>query len=463
MPVVTEPPSFAAERPAQEGSDFRPEADAGGHKKLRIGIFTESYPPVVNGVTTSVITLVEHLERLGHTVFIFAPRFPGHKGDPDNVIRFPSILTPFDRGYPLPIPFSRDVIASVAHYDLDIIHSQVPFLLGLTALMVARAEGKPLVATNHTLYTEYSHYMPLVPDEITKGATRSMVRWYYERCDAVIAPSKMAASRLVDGYGIHKTTIRVVPTGIPHAAHVSDDDIQRARERFGVGSGEPLLLFAGRIAREKNLGMLLDSFENIIARAKPGAKLVLAGSGVDAAHLQERIDKSAVLRNRVIMTGFVNRPDLDPIYAAADLFVFPSLTETQGVVLGEALAAGTPCCAVNAAGTPETVTDGVDGLLTPNDPAAFGQAVLRLLSDPALLQRMSRAAIELADTRTPEKMAQRVVSVYRAAQRRLNLKRSTRFGRMIHVAPAPLLRKRIFVRRKPGRDLRGPFNSPVGR
>ena len=413
-------------------------------KRMRVGIFTESYPPVVNGVTTSVMTLIEQLERLGHSVYVFAPRFPGHYGDPPNVVRFPSVLTPFDRGYPLPVPISAQLIRSAARYNLDVIHSQSPFMLGLVAMMIARHENKPLVATNHTLYTEYSHYIPVVPEEITKGVTRQMVRWYYERCDAVIAPSKMAARRLTEGYGIHKTIVKVVPTGIPMPGAISEHERRALRSRYGLPEGAILLLYAGRIAKEKNLDMLLESFEHEIAPRHPDAHLVLAGSGVDAEHIQERIDHSPIMGSRVCMTGVLNRADLDPLYAAADLFVFPSVTETQGVVLGEALAAGTPCCAVDAAGSPETVTNGVDGLLTANDAVQFGAAINRLIADPELRGRMSLAARELAGERTPEQMVHKIVSVYRVAQKRVNMRQNNRLIPPTPVTIAKLRKSPLF-------------------
>ena len=162
--------------------------------------------------------------------------------------------------------------------------------------------------------------------------------------------------------------------------------------------------------------MLLDSCEHEILQKCPKAILVLAGSGVDAAATQERVDASPVLRGRVKLTGFLERSALDPIYAASDLFVFPSRTETQGMVLGEALAAGTPCVVVNEGGAPETVTDGVDGIRVPNDPKIFGDAVLSLLDDNDRRDRMGAAGIELAVCRTPQRMAQRVMDVYSIAE-----------------------------------------------
>jgi 1,2-diacylglycerol 3-alpha-glucosyltransferase len=413
-------------------------------RRMRVGIFTESYPPVVNGITTSVTTLVEQLERMGHTVHVFAPKFPGHSGDPSNVVRFPSWTTRYDPGYPLPVPFSRDLISAVARYKLDVIHSQSPFLLGLVALMVARAEHIPLVATNHTLYTEYSHYVPVVPEDITKTVTKSVVRWYYEKCDAVIAPSKMAADRLGDGYGIRRTIVKVVPTGIPLAPPISPEMKLEVRRRYGVPADAPMLLYAGRLAKEKNLWMLLEAFEKVVLPAHPEARLVLAGSGVDAEAIQHMVDESNLLRDRVRMTGFINRPDLDPIYAAADIFAFPSVTETQGVVLGEALAAGTPCCAVDAAGSPETVTDGVDGLLTANDRTAYGVALNRMLDDPEMRVMMSRNALRLAQQRTPQHMAQKIVAIYRAAQKRVNFRRSGGLLGAESMTPTAVLKRRIF-------------------
>jgi glycosyltransferase involved in cell wall biosynthesis len=333
---------------------------------------------------------------------------------------------------------------AAAGYNLDVIHSQSPFMLGLIAMMIARHEHTPLVATNHTLYTEYSHYVPVVPEEITKEVTRHVVRWYYERCDAVIAPSNMAAKRLCDGYGIHRTIVKVVPTGIPMPKDTSDDVKRAVRDRYKIPEGANVLLYTGRIAKEKNLGMLLDSFEHVIVPKHPQAFLVLAGSGMDAESIQERIDESPVLRHRACLTGFLQREQLDPLYATAGLFVFPSITETQGVVLGEALAAGTPCCAVDAAGTPETVTNGVDGMLTANDQHEFGAAVNKLLDDPEMRLRMSDSARELALQRTPEHMVQRVVTVYRTAQKRVNLRRN---GRRLPIPPltAAMIRKKMFL------------------
>ncbi len=383
---------------------------------LHVGLFTDSYPPVVNGVSTSVYTLAHELERAGHVVSIFAPRFPGHSDGPKNIFRVPSVLTPFERQYPLPLPVVRRLMGRVREEKLDIVHSQSPFLMGQIALHAARRFRLPLVATNHTLYTEYSHYVPVAPESVTKGATRLIVRWYYQQCDALITPSQMAASRLRQEYEVSRPPIAVIPSGIPLPGEYTEEEKSKTKSRLGLpGLGAPMLLYVGRVAKEKNLGMLLDAFEEEISPAEPEARLVIVGSGPDFDAIRQRVHDSARLRSRVILTGFLERSKVDPIYAAADLFVFPSCTETQGMVSGEALAAGTPCVVVDEGGSPETVTDGIDGLLTPNDKHLFAKAALSLIRDPARREEMGCEARRRAAERTPERMAEKVVEVYRQA------------------------------------------------
>jgi glycosyltransferase involved in cell wall biosynthesis len=242
---------------------------------------------------------------------------------------------------------------------------------------------------------------------------RAAVGWYYRSCDGVIAPSHMAARQLQEMFNVKPVPIQVIPSGIPLPRHVSEEEIRKTRKELGLPSRTtPMLLYAGRIAREKNLEMLLDAFEQHVLPFVPETRLVLAGSGPDADVIQERIVASDALSGRVILTGFLPRPALDPIYAAADLFVFPSGSETQGMVVGEALAAGTPAVVVNQGGAPETVTDGKDGLRVPNNAEQFGRAVVTLLRDDARRHAMGEFGRVNADVRTPERMAEQVIDLY---------------------------------------------------
>jgi 1,2-diacylglycerol 3-alpha-glucosyltransferase len=388
---------------------------------IRIGIFTDGYPPVVNGVSTSVHTLVEQLEKAGHKVFVFAPRFPGYTESQPNVVRFPSFITPFDKRYPLPMPFSRELFATLRRLRLDIVHSQSPFVLGLIALELSRRNRIPLVATNHTLYLQYTHYVPFVPKPVISAMARKVIGWYYRSCEGVITPSRMAATQLIDLFSVSTTPVHVIPSGVPIPAHISGDVRLAARRRLGVPADSLMLLYCGRLAREKNLMMLLDAFEFGVLPKFPTATLVLAGSGPDADDVTERVNRSPELVSRVSLPGFINRDELDPIYATADLFVFPSKSETQGMVSGEALAVGTPCVVVNEGGAPETVTDGIDGLLAPDDPVLFAEAINRILGDPELRRKMGQAGIATAIHRTPERMASQVISIYEDAIKQVKL------------------------------------------
>jgi 1,2-diacylglycerol 3-alpha-glucosyltransferase len=388
---------------------------------LRIGIFTDGYPPVVNGVSTSVHTLVEQLERAGHTVFVFAPRFPGYTERAPNVLRFPSFITPFDKRYPLPMPFSRELIATLRRLRLDVVHSQSPFVLGLVALELSRRNRIPLIATNHTLYLQYTHYVPFVPKPVISAMARNAVGWYYRCCEGVITPSRMAANQLIEQFEVGTSNVHVVPSGIPIPEAVSTEDMANARIALGIDQTAPMLLFCGRLAREKNLLMLLDSFEFGILPKHPSAVLVLAGSGPDADDVKERVDVSPTLQKSVLLPGFIERESLDPIYATADVFVFPSKSETQGMVIGEAMAVGTPCVVVNAGGAPETVLDGVDGFLTEDDPTAFANSVNCILDDPELKKKMGQAGIANAVSRTPERMASQIIKIYEDAIKQVKL------------------------------------------
>jgi glycosyltransferase involved in cell wall biosynthesis len=298
--------------------------------------------------------------------------------------------------------------------ELDVIHTQSPFLMGVIAQRVARLNNVPIVATNHTIYTQYLHYVPFSPSLVRMSA-HIWIGWYYAGCSEVITPSEFAASRLRSEYNVQQSKIAVIPSGIPIPPRVSDEERAAVRQKYGIPADAPVLIYAGRMAQEKNLPMLLAACEQVIFRKRPDAYLLLAGAGMHAAELREAANQSAILRDRVILTGFLPRAALDPIYAAATLLTFPSLTETQGMVLGEAMAVGTPCVAVDVGGAPETIEDGVDGVRVPNDPEAFGAAVVDLLNDPARLEVMSAAAVRGADRRTPERMAEKVLAVYRRA------------------------------------------------
>lgn len=346
---------------------------------MRIGIFSESYEPIVNGVSVSVSTLRDELTKRGHDVFVFAPAFNGFRDESKNVFRLPSRHTPLMRDYPFPIPFAPDIRRRFESLDLDIVHTQTPFLLGVLGAKWARANNVALVSTNHTLYTEYVHYVPIRPKAITRNFLIGLMKWYYSGCDGVVVPSN-PVEKMLRSYGV-KTNIEVIKTGVVGIPD-SDENVRAAtRARYGIKDDEFLLLYVGRIAREKNLTMLFDAFKLVVDK-HPNARLLLVGGG-PALDETKRYTSETGLVGKAIFAGMLKRKDIEPIYTSADAFAFPSTTETQGIAICEALSAGLPVVAANAGGIPENVQNGVDGFLTEDDPHEFADKIEFLVTHDA--------------------------------------------------------------------------------
>jgi 1,2-diacylglycerol 3-alpha-glucosyltransferase len=385
---------------------------------LRIGLFSESFRPVQNGVTTSLLTLIEGLRTRRHRVWVFAPENVEQTEPEINVLRFPSFVTSLNPGYPLAYPFlPRLTLASQFNrLRLDIVHTHTPFVLGLTGANLALSRGIPLVTTFHTFYSQYSHYVPLFPDSMTQNLLEVYLPWYYNRCAAILCPSVVAAEALRQ-MGV-ESPIEVVPTGIalPRAEYRTELARRQAREALGLAADTPLMLFAGRLAQEKNIAWLLANLSKVL-HSVPCAKLVLAGDGPYREELEQEAMRLK-LQDSVLFLGTLPRKQLDPLLAAADVFCFPSPSETQGLVIGEARASGTPTVAIDAGGAPETIREGEDGFRVPEgDADLFTQRIVQVLRDVSLRERMRANALRNAQDFVPERMIERVVDVYERVRR----------------------------------------------
>lgn len=393
---------------------------------MRVGLFTESYDPVINGVSTSVKTLAAELAGLGHEPVVIAPRFAGFADEaPDGgtafVLRLFSLRTPLNPANPFVPPplagWTPGTLRGVAA-RFDIVHTQQPFGLGMQGRNLARRLNVPLVSTFHTLYSEYAHYFPLLPARLVRALVARHVAWYYNSCEAVVVPSR-AAGKVLEAAGVAAGRLRVVPTGVPPPPVVLPAALEQARRTLNLPNDSPILLFVGRLAREKSLDLLLGAFADLVRSGGvknkvPPPVLLLVGSGPYQDECR-RLVRAAGIEAHVRFAGFLTRAQLAPVYALATLFTFPSATETQGVVLSEAQSHGLPCVVVNGGGAPEFVRDTVDALVVPpGDRAAFASAVSLLLSDPARRQAMQAGALASPLRPTPETMARRMVSIYEA-------------------------------------------------
>jgi glycosyltransferase involved in cell wall biosynthesis len=356
---------------------------------MRVALFTNNYLPFRGGVTTAVETLREGLAARGVAAWVFAPAAGPDVADPPWVFRYPSVGAPTYPGFRLPLPLSPRLAAFARRLAPDVVHVHHPFLLGPAGRRLARRLGVPVVFTYHTRYEKYAHYVPL-PGRLVRALAVHLSCRFADRADLVVAPSAWIAD-LLRARGVRAPTV-VVPTGVP-LERFRPGDRSAARRALGLPGG-PLCLYVGRLDREKSVERVLDAF-TLVADAVPDARLLLVGQGSHAAALQRHAARGPAAA-RIDFVGGRPRPALPAYYQAADVFLFASETETQGLVLAEAQACGLPAVAVRAPGVEEVVEDGVTGVLVKADPRSLAEATVRLLLDAdrrAALGAAARAAV----------------------------------------------------------------------
>src|SRR5579872_5893353 len=312
---------------------------------MKIAIFTEVYRPIVNGVVRSVDSLAEQLRTLGHEVFTFAPHIPKGVESAGRVFRMPSLPLPARTEYRLTLPLVARRNKARFLSQCDVIHSHSLFITGWMASYYARRRFRlPLVYTYHTLLDSYAHYSPL-GQRITSQLTRELTKTYANAADAVIVPTKAVASEL-RRQGV-TAPLCVVPTGVEiESFRRLEPSVGYAiRDKLGIRRNAPLLLLVSRLAQEKNVPLALDALARLRHRL-PSAQLVLVGTGPQRQRLK-RLAKQLKVDQAVHFVGSIEHAEIPAFYAAADLFVFPSVSETQGLVLAEAFAAGLPVVALD--------------------------------------------------------------------------------------------------------------------
>ncbi|MFN2179268.1 MAG: glycosyltransferase [Candidatus Promineifilaceae bacterium] len=380
---------------------------------MNIAHFTNTYKPNVNGVVRSVSTFREGLSELGHLVFIFAQEAPKDYVDPEQFIfRYPGVNIP-RFNYSLTLPSSSFVDELLPSLKLDVIHSNHPLLVGGAAANQAEKFGLPLVFTFHTRYVEYAEgYTDYIPfsKSIVEGIVVDGLVKYINRCQHVVTPSDSIKQTLEELAGT-SDRVTTIPTGIDLDPFRKADG-RAVRQKYNLGD-ETVLVSVGRLAEEKNFKTLLSAVAEA-AKKHDDLRLLLIGDGPQRNDL-EKYAQELGLGNRVIFTGLVPFEDIPDHLKAADIFSFASITETQGLVTMEAMAADLPVVAVDASGTSDVVTDGEEGLLTENDSHALAQALMRVLNDEALMARLEDGVKEKAKSFDMMVQAEKMVGVYEQA------------------------------------------------
>jgi 1,2-diacylglycerol 3-alpha-glucosyltransferase len=363
---------------------------------LRVGFFTEIYRPVVNGVVASVDGLAEGLRGRGHEVYCFAPRMPGFEKSESPVFRMPSLPLP-TTPYRLTLPLvSRRNVNNIIK-RLSLVHVHSPFVTGWMGLRYARRYGMPLVYTYHTQLEAYAHYVPFEPNA-TRFAASQLTRTFANLVDAVVVPTPAMAARLRE-LGV-STRIEVVPSGIDVNRFGAGQRDVELRARVGAGPDDRLILCVSRLAKEKNVQILLEA---LALAADPSLQLVVAGDGPDRDELEE-LARQLGVADRCCFLGVVARDQLPDLYASSDAFVMPSTTETQGLVQAEALAAGAHVISADAPENREVL--GGAGLVIPATPEAFAAAMLAVpgCAEPAASARARAIAQRFAIDAQLDKM-----------------------------------------------------------
>lgn len=370
---------------------------------MNILMLTNTFMPYVGGVARSVQRFVDEYRQQGHRVLVAAPRYKHIPRSELDVIRFPAIQHFNGTEFSLPIPVPGSSSIQLKRFEPDVVHAHHPFALGSTALRLANARGVPLVFTHHTMYEKYTHYIP--GDSLRlKRYVVSLVAGYCNHCDAVIAPSESVAE-LLRKRGVD-TPISVIPTGV-NTADLRTGNGTRFRKQHAIPDDAVVVGHVGRMATEKNLEFLASGVASYLRR-NPRAYFVLVGEGPMTDEIQRVMEGMGVVE-RFRPVGLLQKADLSGAYKAMDIFAFSSHTETQGMVLAEAMASGVPVVALDASGVREVVCDGRNGRLLLNDDVNQYADAIAWVADLSTAQKQAicdearRTALEFDISNTANK------------------------------------------------------------
>lgn len=387
-------------------------------------MMTNTYLPHVGGVARSVSTFAEEYRKLGHQVLVVAPEFDGPplpRRQAEIVERVAAMQNFNGSDFSVRLPLATARSARIENFEADIMHAHHPFLLGDTALRIGASKNVPVIFTHHTRYEDYTHYVPFDSPAL-KEAAINLSTLFANLCDGVIAPSESIA-KLIKKRGV-ETPIAVVPTGVDVAGFAAGNRA-RARRKFKIPANAFVVGHTGRLAPEKNLGYLTRAVA-LFLKKTPEALFLVVGGGPSEEEMRGICSEQGVT-DQLILAGKHTGRDLHDAFKAMDVFTFASFSETQGMVLAEAMAAGLPVVALKANGVVEVVRDGGNGFLLPaRTPVAQFAARIKALHDaPARRKRFSRAATVTARSFSKEHCAGLALEFY------TEIRKATRRDRLL--------------------------------
>ncbi|MDP3211048.1 glycosyltransferase [Methylotenera sp.] len=347
---------------------------------MKILFISDVYFPRINGVSTSIRTFVEQMQGLGHEVHLIAPDYGVSSQDETWIKRIPARNIYFDPEDKL-MKYGEAMqrLPGLRREKYDIVHVHTPFVAHYLGLELARELNVPCVETYHTFFEDYlHHYLPWIPKLMARGVARMISKRQCNAVDAIVAPSQPMLD-VLRGYGVN-VSAEVVPTGLQMQSFKAADG-KAFRQRYGISLERPMLLYVGRVAFEKNIAFLIE-MANVLVKEVPDVLLVITGEGPAEASLH-KLTQQLGISNNVKVIGYLDRErELNACYQAADVFVFASKSETQGLVLLEAMAQGTPVVAIAELGTASILVNGEGALIAPDNINGFAEKVKHLLMYP---------------------------------------------------------------------------------
>jgi glycosyltransferase involved in cell wall biosynthesis len=380
---------------------------------MKVLFVSDVYFPRINGVSTSIETFRRELRFRGHSVHLIAPDYFAPSEDESDILRVPSRYLPMDpEDRMMKFRWAMGHLGRLRGEYYDIVHIHTPFVAHYLGLKMAKLMQIPCVETYHTFFEEYLyHYIPFMPKSMMRMAARRFSRHQGNSLHGMVVPSHPMLEVMRD-YGV-TTHAEVIPTGLEPESFAPGDGVG-FRERYGIAPDRPMLLFVGRVAHEKNIGFLLKVLQQV-RQSVPEVLLVIAGEGPARDGLEREVEALGLVGN-ILFIGYLDRhTELNGCYRSADIFVFSSRTETQGLVLLEAMAQGVPVVSTAKMGTRDVLKEGAGVWIAEEEVEDFSGKVLRMLGDADARAKLGDAGREYSHQWSAGSMAERMLGFYQTA------------------------------------------------
>jgi glycosyltransferase involved in cell wall biosynthesis len=394
--------------------DFAYAEDEIKDQKLKIAMFTNNYFPVIGGVPISIQRLSKALRKRGHEVKIFAPEYKEQTENEENIIRCNSLYHYQESGLEFPVTniYSPQIKKEFVAEDFDLVHAHHPFWLGNKGRKLSERFNLPLAFTYHTRLEKYAHYVPnilFMRKFFANRLSHFLIKSFANKTDAVFAPTE-STKEYLRNVGVSRY-IKVMPTGIDFDYYkCSQEKIDHLRSKL-IGDSEHLLISVSRLSKEKNLYFILDGIKRLKEKSDLNFKLIIIGSGSEKESIEQFI-KDNDLENYIELIGAVDFREMAKYYLASDLFVFASTTETQGMVLLEAMAGYNPVVAVKSSGIDDVIENDYNGYKTEEDIEKWSSRIEELLNNSDKFKQSSQNARKIAESYSIEEMGAKAEKLY---------------------------------------------------